>query len=312
MGCYLGTCSLTNLPIYMGQRIVVHFLVESGSRDYAFTPNDVWDSFGLPIRGEYDDYGFVHKLDKNALKRHSLNARLISNDLQPHEGENYNICKPVTPENIMNLKDFNTMIHRRNLALKRYYKPERGPLLIQYCMFHESAYDSMVNSLPDSEKISKGRVESFLKFLLKPTTDLLKSVVLLELRGHDWLKKEFGSADYNPKNPRDFYLPQIFNTVGRYSIFRKWPQYVDQGIFTKKDIPEIAAGLTEGLNFDRVLMNCRRLYLPLSCTSQESLHPLEYDYHKVYGQTLKMISDHEHEWDEDEEEIEHDPNEKGS
>ena len=76
MGCWNATCNVTNLPIYVGEKVVLIPLakVKDDCDFNACYPTDVFVPFALPLIGEYDDYGAIENVqttDEN--KKHLLN-----------------------------------------------------------------------------------------------------------------------------------------------------------------------------------------------------------------------------------------------
>lgn len=75
MGCWNATCNVTNLPIYAGEKIVLIPLakVKEECEFNVCYPADVFIPFGLPIIGEYDEYGGIEKVQTNEEnKRHLM------------------------------------------------------------------------------------------------------------------------------------------------------------------------------------------------------------------------------------------------
>lgn len=65
MGCWYGTCMVTNLPIYEGDKIALFILKENASRkqhSYCYTHGE-YALHTLPVFGEYNDYGGIQELD---------------------------------------------------------------------------------------------------------------------------------------------------------------------------------------------------------------------------------------------------------
>ena len=76
MGCWNATCNVTNLPICVGEKVVLIPLakVKDDCDFNACYPTDVFVPFALPLIGEYDDYGAIENIqttDEN--KKHLLN-----------------------------------------------------------------------------------------------------------------------------------------------------------------------------------------------------------------------------------------------
>jgi hypothetical protein len=62
MGHFTSRCNITGLPISPGEDIVVLPIIETGScRNYASycRPTEQWKPFLLPMRGQYDTYGWI-------------------------------------------------------------------------------------------------------------------------------------------------------------------------------------------------------------------------------------------------------------
>lgn len=64
MGCYNGTCNITNLPIKSGDKVVVIPLVKTkqNSEFNVCYPTDVFTPYALPLIGEYDEYGSIENI----------------------------------------------------------------------------------------------------------------------------------------------------------------------------------------------------------------------------------------------------------
>lgn len=70
MGCWNGTCLISNLPIKAGEKVVA-FIIEYASYDQLYSgtcyPWDYARPISLPIYAEYDDYGGIEKFDEDSL-----------------------------------------------------------------------------------------------------------------------------------------------------------------------------------------------------------------------------------------------------
>lgn len=69
MGCWNGTCGISQLPILVGEKIRVFILKPShGTGSFVTGPNsfvyttDMFDALGIPFVAEYDDYGSVENI----------------------------------------------------------------------------------------------------------------------------------------------------------------------------------------------------------------------------------------------------------
>jgi hypothetical protein len=59
MGCWNGTCAISNLHITAGQRVAVFMLAENSENKSFCYGNAMYDVYPLPFYGEYNDYGAV-------------------------------------------------------------------------------------------------------------------------------------------------------------------------------------------------------------------------------------------------------------
>jgi hypothetical protein len=69
MGCWNGTCGISQIPITAGERVACFFLKhnkhsDNGGSGFCYSDNQ-YCPITMPIFGEYDDYGCVEKIDKN-------------------------------------------------------------------------------------------------------------------------------------------------------------------------------------------------------------------------------------------------------
>lgn len=59
MGCWNGTCMISNLHVTYGQEVVVYMLAENGRSSDYYNNNFYYDVCPIPFYGEYNDYGAV-------------------------------------------------------------------------------------------------------------------------------------------------------------------------------------------------------------------------------------------------------------
>ena len=71
MGCWNGTCMISNLPIIYGDEIKLVLIRKSYSFDrlkvsggYVY-PSDAFTPSFLPINGKYNDYGMIENVDED-------------------------------------------------------------------------------------------------------------------------------------------------------------------------------------------------------------------------------------------------------
>ncbi len=73
MGCWNGTCMISNLPIMTGESVVGYaieyssFGYNSGAYSGLCYSNDIARPLGLPFYGKYDDYGGIESIDDSSI-----------------------------------------------------------------------------------------------------------------------------------------------------------------------------------------------------------------------------------------------------
>jgi len=67
MGCWNETCMLTHLPILVGERTVAVLIAQQhATHNSNCYPDGVFQPISLPITGDYDDYGGLENIERNA------------------------------------------------------------------------------------------------------------------------------------------------------------------------------------------------------------------------------------------------------
>lgn len=76
MGCFNGTCAVTQLPIRSGDKVRLFFIVKHENQFYLgpnlFSPSDLWKLFSLPLLGEYNDYGSIENFTEDKITDYTL------------------------------------------------------------------------------------------------------------------------------------------------------------------------------------------------------------------------------------------------
>lgn len=120
MGCWNGTCGITQLPIFSGDPVVVFLLIENRLEDksewaanghcYA---NQYWTTRSIQLYGEYNDYGWFD-FDDDWNSQFTLNA--FQDDLVEMElGENKYHDISVTKKSLDSLELVGEAIHEDRL-----------------------------------------------------------------------------------------------------------------------------------------------------------------------------------------------------
>jgi len=88
MGCWNGTCGISQMPILAGQRIWAFLIGVAGYRDNPSSSGHCYSTdlgfpMTLPIRGKYNDYGGIESIEEN------YNTELILDIFRDTEGDKF-------------------------------------------------------------------------------------------------------------------------------------------------------------------------------------------------------------------------------
>lgn len=148
MGCWNATCNVSNLPIFYGDKVVVIPLikVKSDSEFNVCYATDVFVPFGMPLIGQYDDYGRIENiqtLDRN--KNHLMQFNYF---VEKNSGEN-GTYEPVEKE-----KGFDALVQRVLCSCGGFYiKTSNSALFhngmaeINHMMIHYDLYRKLVEEV---------------------------------------------------------------------------------------------------------------------------------------------------------------------
>ena len=146
MGSWNETCGITNLPIRSGDRMVavplaVWIFYDSIPLPRATSvdcnPTGCYAPFYLPIKGEYDDYGGLEKIeDLEIVARH-----MVCVGLQSEGGE----LKLSGDGSLFEERFSQLMASTERLYLPTMPTMPTGKRLVDFMLMHESAFDFLVN-----------------------------------------------------------------------------------------------------------------------------------------------------------------------
>jgi hypothetical protein len=86
MGCWNGTCMISNLHVKSGQDVIVYMIAKNKDTDSYCYPNTVYNPCPIPFYGKYNDYGAVEDC-------HGVGLDLVVNSIRNqlyefHQGPN--------------------------------------------------------------------------------------------------------------------------------------------------------------------------------------------------------------------------------
>lgn len=211
MGCWNATCSLTNLPIFAGDKIVVIPLMKKKNNKepyYSCYPTDTFVPLSLPVVGKYNDYGGIEDIEPfeenesglMGLKYFTLGGHFISNDKEFY------------------VKDFQSLLNAICSHEVGYYMPSGAHryderVLIDYMMMHYDAYKFVVDEIANrkfynhEETIKESFVEEFQKIILQ-YNDLVGT-------------KSGYFSDDSPGN-----IAPIFYMMNKHGIFMQFTEFL--------------------------------------------------------------------------------------
>jgi hypothetical protein len=145
MGCWNGTCGLTNMPIYHGDRaVVIPIAQRSEYLGLACYCHDFCVISGFAIRGAYDDYGALEKIDDTlgAQKTVELFAKALNREVTLTIPDHYKEYK----NEIKDAKNLINLIERGFMTCKTpsWHKSPIRDMIVSFMMFHEEAFDKII------------------------------------------------------------------------------------------------------------------------------------------------------------------------
>lgn len=160
MGCWNGTCGITQLPIMVGDPVAVFLLIDNNSYGQIrwsanghYYPTDYFTPRSIQLYGEYDDYGWYNFDEHNWHSKFTVAA--FQNDLIELElGENKSHDIAVNKKSINSLDSIGKAIHEDRLFVsgKILSIPEPGVFIkvsvnriIGSFAVHRRVFDAIVN-----------------------------------------------------------------------------------------------------------------------------------------------------------------------
>ena len=117
MGCWNGTCGISQLAILSGEPCRVVFLRAQNDPDEGrgagfCHPTDVWTPVSLPILGKYNDYGAVDKYDPESVQVKQF-FRWLGSRLMPQEKLDEFRNTAIVPSEITDVEQVQDLIHEQ-------------------------------------------------------------------------------------------------------------------------------------------------------------------------------------------------------
>lgn len=143
MGCWNGTCGITQMPIVAGERVALIFLLENKYSDHGGSgfcySNNQYSPITMPIFGEYNDYGAIDKIDKK-------NRDIVFNHLITLIDNKTLIIKDDDNDVTEKPKDYEELfdiLHNCRL------RANDGNGAVGFMIIHENVYKALVDEMGD-------------------------------------------------------------------------------------------------------------------------------------------------------------------
>ena len=211
MGCYNGTCGISQLPITEGEDVVL-FILKKNKDINGFGicySDDAYMPIDIQIFSQYDDYGFICDLEKNDTNDCILE---ILNRRFKKEGIVCEINYKNFKETIINLdeKKFGFMIVHRSI-----YEKIMQNMKERTNYKKEKIFYKIKNNIEVAIKLTKRvkKAESIYNYKQdeKYSRDEISRIVTIKFTAKDKLQKIMRNLDncfvYN-----DFFIPYILQT----------------------------------------------------------------------------------------------------
>ena len=156
MGCWNATCNISNLPIFAGEKVVLIPLakVKDDCEFNVCYPTDVFVPFGLPLFGEYDDYGGIENITTSEYNKKHL-IQNFNYFCSCNDGLNTKY------EPIEKGKDFEEFVRRvlcerGGIYIKKYSTLHKdGMVEINFIMMHREVYDVLLTEVATRKPYNK-------------------------------------------------------------------------------------------------------------------------------------------------------------
>lgn len=146
MGCWNGTCAITNLPIHYGEEVYTFFLVERPYLDNHCYQNTYYDLFPFHFTGKYDDYGDVEDCSEES--KYVIDY-LKENVFEFEQGENKYHDIPVKKD-AFDLEMLFKADHSKRLYVKnssRLLVSKKDKLRFTHILVKKTIIDKILNSI---------------------------------------------------------------------------------------------------------------------------------------------------------------------
>ena len=146
MGCWNGTCAITNVPVMHNDEVVVLLLTNQyGLDDNKCYPNSYWQPYSLYFEGKYNDYGAVEDCHGPMLEYIMDDVKHHLYEIEQGENEYHDIA---VKQDGFNIDKFFEADHERRLFIKsgwksRFIKSDKQQLT--HIIILKDVFDGLIN-----------------------------------------------------------------------------------------------------------------------------------------------------------------------
>lgn len=193
MGCWNGTCAITNLPILYGEPCRIVFLRQSiqandAGGGFCYTEG-LWHPASLPIPAKYNDYGAVEDYDPDDWRIPHFMEWMRASVIEREQGENEFHQQAIVRDNLKSLDDVCDLLHgdsSRFRVLDDYSK--------RLLAYYEMSKDAIGADPDQSAEVKQGDVMAYC--LIRE--DVYQG--LLQMERHSWkgtlgIEKYYGEME---------------------------------------------------------------------------------------------------------------------
>lgn len=322
MGCWCGTCAISHLPINAGDKIRLFFMTmqdygnEKEGAGFCYS-HDVWYPRGLPIAGEYDDYGGIENIKEDinskilveGLKKdwvnykaknewekdvnaEDLDIRTIVEETERDRAMVHDGQSQIEHDRLMeNLKSLDNKID-----IDAPHEEDRKKRPFGFIMVHEDVYQAMLKYDPVDAHHEEGG------YLYKKRSEILEA----DMREfyHDGLQAAKDLKDSNTKLKK---LLMFGGTKNHWNSFAHSSMHADppfcKGIsyywdflkekmeagvpYDNSEVQAVAKGLIDFTKFTWAMSHARRAWMPQAGKGSQNN---ETDIHKIIANTTLKVA----------------------
>lgn len=292
MGCFNGTCSLSNLPIFAGEKVVLIPLIKTINKTsfHCCNATDNFTPFGFPIIAEYNDYGGIEnavtdKNNENFLYNHFYFYETNDTD----EGYSYvEVDKPNSFDEFINetFCNENCYVQGNNFS----FHPN-GLVKINFMMIHYNLYKKIINEIANRKPYNqKQSYQTLYKEKYLTTLDKYQKIIETSEKLAEETKSITDIAEKTDallKLSKESSILDIANDIfcfGNFLNRSSWTFFADILLFKKNGWKIILDKAVEKVIFTTALNYMRKGYL---CDSGAGSQCTETRLHIILADFIK-------------------------